>query len=160
MPLTQTNSNTGLWEAFCKTSNVVGVIILLLLLTEYQNEEYTWSYVRCDHQVLGQDVGKLEISQLKEETTVAFRVHFRITALCDVTPCNLSDVCQHFGVHAYQKLSVHNSPRSVPQICPPHLFLPVLEAPRKLRFLIVPLCSVQLFSRHKILCIFTLRMLF
>jgi len=56
MPLTQTNSNTGLWEAFCKTSNVVGVIILLLLLTEYQNEEYSWSYVRCDHQVLGQDV--------------------------------------------------------------------------------------------------------
>jgi len=56
VPLTQTNSNTGLWEAFCKTSNVVGVIILLLLLTEYQSEEYSWSYVRCDHQVLGQDV--------------------------------------------------------------------------------------------------------
>ena len=81
MPLTQTNSNTGLWEAFCKTCNVISVTIILLLLLKncvllnIRVRNIRGGFVRFDHQELRQDVEKLRISQWKEETTVAFRVH-------------------------------------------------------------------------------------
>jgi hypothetical protein len=84
MPLTQTNSSTGLWEAFCKTCNVISLIILVLLLKNgvvlnFRTRNIHGGYMRSDHQAFRQNVGKLKILQVKEDRTISFRVCSLIT---------------------------------------------------------------------------------
>jgi hypothetical protein len=121
MPLTQTNSNTGLWEAFCKTCNVVSVIILLLLLKklcliEVQNREYSWRLHEVWSSSIQTECRRTKVLQVKEERTAAFRVWFKISDLHDVAPCNLSDRHQRFGVNMSQKTVNSHSHSREPQI--------------------------------------------
>jgi len=158
MPLTQTNSNTGLWEAFCKTSNVAGIIILLLLLTEYQNEEYSWRLREVWSSNIETGCGKLEISQIKgrDDNSLQSTLQDYGRMRCDAVL--ICQMCVNILVST-RPINYHftfafkwnpTSPRT-------HLFRPVLEAPRKLHVPIVPVCTTLNISAFKdYLCYFKL----